>query len=41
MLPTMAVAATKFEMPQSTLVLGADLWPNGLLNVFPAAPNAK
>jgi hypothetical protein len=38
---TITVAATKFESPQSTLVRGDDLCPNGLLKTFPAAPKVK
>lgn len=35
------VASAKLESPQITFVLGGDLCPNGLLNIFPATPKAK
>lgn len=39
--PVITVAAMKFDRPQSTFVLGLDLWPNGLRKIVPAAPYTK
>ncbi len=37
----MSVAAKKFDRPHATFARGGDLCPNGLLNIFPAAPKTK